>query len=862
MDRSALFLLGFAITLALTAAAEISGIHVGGEVEHTAATVCVMALAAFPAYSIASRIRSERILLLWWLITGAALMGMPRVAIAASWIAARGIDPIRGDWHGLLTFAFVAFCAIGPFALLLLTGLFARLEQLARSSEPGTTDLGPALALLGASAALACGPYLIAQGLGAAGCGKFAGALFMVAVALRYAAGGPERLRESAAAEHFESNVLLCSALVALGMAAGRACAFLDVRGQGTEGAAFVGPLATALVGFVFLTAAAPFVEPNRLSGHLACGVPRFVFGAGLGRLLPRPEESTLVTLSALLATCAALIILGFASASRRGVGRTRIPGVVAIALLVLGFGWTRQAVDCEPDGATWTSVTSPIDGRARPYLEGAPLLPLDVDPGAAIRAVTIALAHVDAPARCAVLGVGGAPFAEALARASAGSVTFVTPLAHEALATLATAPDFQVVNACERLWLERANTLFDVILLAPPARTPRRISRRSTVEFGALASSRVNTGGVVVQSFHIGSNEAVDLFQKLLPTAGFAEYRVFLDHPGNPAPFLLRIVGRGSDAPFLEHARDRLTDLARSFPELERYDFDLRTLIQCFAFDRPILDLWYRESWINTDDRSRLGRTLKPPRPLTGEERARLRAGIEQRRISLGSRLRGTVDGSALFSSLADTIPRDHDAAREVSNFALERTRRGEIALPFDFLPNLPELDRLLAALIQSPNFPLVLRPIDRARRVSIDRGQPQFTYSILQRMLRADPLHPGWQMEFADAAERLCRVTFALASYRALLERDPEHASANLRLAYVLASRGRNSHPEAIMRLDRAIDIDAGRLDPMDVVRARFVRAMLQGDLPAARELDARIAPSERVGPLIPVLRLRLLE
>ena len=167
-----------------------------------------------------------------------------------------------------------------------------------------------------------------------------------------------------------------------------------------------------------------------------------------------------------------------------------------------------------------------------------------------------------------------------------------------------------------------------------------------------------------------------------------------------------------------------------------------------------------------------------------------------------------------------------------------------------------------MLAALIQSPSFPLVLRPIDRARRVSIDRGEPWFTYSILERMLRADPRHPGWQMEFADSAERLGRVTSALASYRTLLERDSEHASANLRLAYVLASRGRASHAEAITRLDRAIDLDAERLDPRDVLRARFVRAMLTDDLSTARQLDAQIAPSERVGPLLPVLRLRLLE
>lgn len=845
LHRVALVASGFALALLWTALALAATVRVGAETEATAAAAIGLAIGTLPAAFLGARVRREATRLGLLLVSACTALLADR-CLAAVGRTAVEFDTAARSLIALAPFTLIVAIGLGPVLLLASVAVIA----LARD-ETRRDDRSNPIAWLAAGCALAwiAAPFLLFLSPGTLGATKLAGIVFAGVFALRLGANaGSTAPRDDDRESSFRlADVPLAAAL---GLLAGRAHAWVDARWLETPASAFLALAGIAGAGMI----AAMFARTATPSPIRAFAMaPWFVASFAIGRILPRPPEST----AAAFLLLAGVVLLTLVAPLRGRRWRATVVAVCAIAMI--GAAATRAPFagsSCEPDGSHF-SIRALPDGRPVAWLAGAPLEVLEVEPYAAARAVGIALCASDAPRRALVLGATGAPFARALEAATTGRVVWVTPLVREA--SLERDPPggrLEVVAARERAWLERDAGDWDLIVVAPLSRGPRRFGRLHTHEFARLLAARLSPRGLVCQVFSAGAMTREQVMQQTLPTMGHVSFRCFLDHPGNPSPLLLRIAGPGSRGPLLDRIETGFPSVARRVPALTDADLDAGGVMQCYLFDDAILDLWFDESWRNDDDRPRLASAFHP-RPYTdADTRSQTLAALLEKRTSLGESFReldpSHPDFSRRYSAIQKRMRRDHEAVDAWMRHTIRRAARGEIPLIPGATPSAEDLPALLTAATHSPDLPMIRRPLDRALSTALDTRDLDTAAHVLEVLARVQPERRDVKLRLAEFEARRGRPKRAESIYREILEGDPNHHAARVNLALLLAGFGddaRRTEARAIL----AAAIDAAHrgvepLDPLSLRLATVVVAMLDGDFDSARAHAAELPSGVR--------------
>lgn len=840
---SAFALMTLAIALAVGAP-----IRIGSEIECVVAAIVGLSIALLPGAWIASRIRRES--------TQRLLLGLATIAALAAPAAMQHVSRIALDLESetrelaaLVPFALLVCALLGPLLLVAYVATGALGFDVTRHRFV----LEPAAHLAaGAALALAASPLLIQRAPGIRGSAVLAAILFACVLASRWIVERAEDVKDPP----LRFGLALGPLVFAIGLVCGRTSALIDVRFVDTAFGGSVGPMLVAAgvcCGILFARAVAPKSAPN--SPVILALAPWLAAGTAIGRILPRPFDSTRFA----LITLAGVAVLAVAfDAWRRRDRRVLITSLAGGAVLVY-FG-AREApfssADTEADGAHF-AIRPLEDGRPAAWLEGAPLHVLEPDPYAAARIMCLTLCSIDEPTSVVVLGAGGAPYARALRLATDCDVTWVTPLAAEAASENDVPSErLTIVAARERSWLERDSQLHDLIVLLPPTRGRRAISRSLTREFGQLALDHLSPRGVVCQLYFTGAMTGMQLVQQSLPTMGFDHYRCFIDHPSNPAPLLARIVGPGGNAPLLEQFSARLPEVNARLPALSDADLDLFGLLQCYVFDDQILDLWYSESWTNEDDQPRFAHYVHT-RPIAHAiQRAHTLRTLFDRRVSIAESQRtlspNSPGYSELYASVHPRIRDDHAAVQNLMTTAIQHASRGSIALVPGAIAPQRDLPALLSAFAASPNLLVVARAIERVLGAALDRKDHATATAILDVVDRVEPDRLDTKLRRAELEARRGRLAASERAYREILARDPDHTAASVNLAFLLSGYGDSvRRQEAKQRLEAAIANDGRGVQPLDPMSRAIAHAILlglSGDLAGARREIQALPPVVR--------------
>lgn len=829
---SAFALLTLAIALAVGAP-----IRIGSEIECVVAAVVGLSIALLPGAWIASRVRRESTLRILLALASAAALAAPDAIQQVSRLAL-DLESETREAAALVPFALLVGALLGPFLLIAYVAAGALGFDFTRR-RVGAESAAHLAA--GAALALATAPLLIQRAPGIRGSAVLAGILFACVLASRWIVERADEAKDPP----LRFGRPLGPLALAVGLLCGRASALLDARFVETAFGTAVGPTLVATgvcCAILFARAVAPASTPH--SGVILTLAPWLAAGTAMGRILPRPLDSTRFA----LITLAGVAVLAVAfDAWRRRDRRVLITSLLGGSLLVY-FG-AREApfssANTEADGAHF-AIRPLEDGRPAAWLEGVPLHVLEPDPYAAARIMCLTLCSIDEPTSVVVLGAGGAPYARALQLATDCEITWVTPLAAEAASENDVPSErLTIVAARERSWLERDSNRHDLIVLAPPTRGRRAIARSFTREFGQLALDRLSPRGIVCQLYFTGAMTGLQLLQHSLPTMGFERYRCFIDHPSNPAPLLARFVGPGSSAPLLEQLAARLPEVNARLPSLRDADLDLFGLLQCYLFDDAILDLWFSESWINEDDQPRFAHYVHT-RPLSHAiQRAHTLRTLFDRRVSIAESQRtlspNSPGYSELYASIQPRIRADHAAVQILMSTAIQHASMGAIALVPRAIAQERDIPALLSAFAASPHFLVVTRAVERVLGAALDRKDHATATSILDVVDRVEPDRLDTKLRRAELEARRGRLAASERAYRDILARDPDHTAASVNLAFLLSGYGDSARrQEAKQRLEAAI-ADDGRgvqpLDPMSKAIAHVILRGLSGDLAGAR-------------------------
>jgi tetratricopeptide (TPR) repeat protein len=845
LNAAALLLHGIAIALLGAAVPEALALHLGGEGEAIAVgRVAMFALALLaPALAAAAARRGlgpEPIAI------GAAIAATLTALVlhaAGAWLLRSG-SPLRADGATHLRLFLAAALLGGPPLLLAFTATLSRLPPHSGGRA------GPSALLAGIAIGVAAAPYLQLRGTGLPGTVHLVAALLLAAVALRL----PQRWRGPAASDvAIPPPRVACWFVLALGAGAGRGFVLVDGRLGRTELAAHAAPAILAILA-TCVAALAALAALDRHGARAAAiplairFLPAFCLGATLGGVLPRPPGAALATL-ALLAGLATLL------ATLLPIPR-RVRKVAAVAgavLLVAAATRLPFAADsgCEPDGSHVAVARPDGPAPARTMVDGVPALPLDHDPDAVARICGQLLARLDAPRRALVLGAAAAPFASALARSV--DVTWVTPLVAEAAAYGSSLGDrVAVIAANERAFVARDESSYELVVLAPPARAPRRVGRLLTAEFFTLLERRMAARGLGAQVFSLGAIEPSDVTNRLLPSIPGLAWTLELDHPENASPLLSRLFGpnvelRGDEVETLER---RLAELDAAYPELAATALDARGVLACHLFDHEIFDLWFGEVYANRDEQAVVALALAPLRAPPPERRALALRDLLGRAVSPLERLLRAPGEQRRLAEIEPALRRDFEAAQALLAGAVTRASRGAYGLPEDRdleTGSIAAANATWRAASASPTLRLGMAPLERGWRDLVSRGRYDAAIIALERVQRIDPSRLDVPLMQAELYERTGHVRAAETGYRRILESAPEHGSAGVRLGFLLAgSADRARRAEALSRLAPALASGTLRGPPQRL--AEILVPWLEGDVATARRRLAVLPADER--------------
>lgn len=601
-------------------------------------------------------------------------------------------------------------------------------------------------------------------------------------------------------------------------------------------------PLAT-LVLFSFAAA----LRSSDPAGSSYSAVVVAALGAAIGFVFPRTVD--VLPWAALIGAAS---LFGLALLRAFAVGRAGsvhpiwMPAILALAAIRLAFPALPTdpsddhaiARSFEADGTRFEVRGPRADGSGTAvlWLDGVPARPRTPARAPEQRLLAISLCMIEAPRRACVLGAGGLETAIALATLTETTVEWVTPLAGEAAwgktVTAARGAAVTVRHALERSFLFNDDAPLDLVVFPPPVRPPQYQAHLLTNEFLQRVRERLGDDGLMVMLAPLRDQPAARFSSAIVGPliAALPDFVIFVDHPRNPDPAVAILAGRESTRLPADRIAARIAGSATIGRILHAADLDARGVLQCYLLDRDVLRLWIPEPWTNEDARPRLCLMLGPaPRYSTDVSSI---SYLQVRRATARGRFDPLDPNSQIGNELARRAMRDFESTTELINDTVRRIGAGvtgpdpETRPP----PDDQELTALWSASIRSPTLALTSNPIERAIEARKASGRQREAAEMLRRATHLDRNRLDRHLELASLDERLGNVAPAEATYRLILQRSPGHNPARIRLARLLAGKGRAGREEAKTLLEETLR--GGDLSATDAALGGEILHGLNGD------------------------------